>query len=139
MKKDFVENKKLTQNELFLLLDDILNNVLKQGKFDNNAEDFYTYKNYNLVKIMILEKDLEINAELESKIKKVFSIELTLLRKESKAKIYLGIFMIIFSIGGYFLFQNEFGKTPFFFIVSVFLFGLVLFLRGITDLRKFQR
>lgn len=127
IRQNYTDNKKLSEKELFFLFENILDTVLKQEKFDNAAEAFYTHRNYSHVRIMILESGLEIPVELESKIERVFKIESALLKKESKVKMYLGIFLIIFSIGGYVLFQNEFGKTPFLFIVIVFLFGLVLF------------
>lgn len=138
-KKSYLQHEKLSEKELFILFENILDTVLKQEKFDNAAEAFYTHRNYAHIKIMILENGLEIPVEVESKIKKVFKIESALLKKESKVKIYLGIFMIIFSIGGYVLFENEFGRTPFFFFITVSLFGLGLFFRGISDFSRLQK
>ncbi|WP_173967733.1 hypothetical protein [Flavobacterium collinsii] len=135
LKQDYLNNKSLTENELFFLLEDIMDTVISQGKFANTSQDFYNYKNYSQVKIMVLDSGLGIPKILVPKIKKILPIERRFIEKESKTKIYLGSFMILFSAGCYFLFQNEFGKAPILFVISVFLFGLFFLFSGINTIR----
>ncbi len=137
--QNYLNNKSLTENELFLLLELFMDTVISQGKFENTSNSFFSYGNYCRIKTMALDSGLGIPEILIPKIKSIIPIERRFLVKESKTKINLGIFMIIFSVGFYFLFQNEFGMAPIFFIVSVFLFGLFILFRGINDSNKIKR
>lgn len=139
IKQNYLNNRILTENELFLLLENFLDTVLNLSRFENNLHSFYNYRNYSRIKIMILDNGLEIPETLISKIKNILPIERRFLEKESKTKIYLGVFMVIFSIGCYFLFQNEFERAPIFFVISILLFGLLFLFKGINDLNKVQR
>ncbi|WP_119790951.1 YtpI family protein [Flavobacterium anhuiense] len=137
--ENYSNNKKLTENELFLLLENVLDTVISQGKFENNAQSFYNYANYIRIKNMVLDSSLGIPEILIPKIKIIIPIERRVLEKECKTRIYLGVFMVFFSIVCYLLFQNEFGVTPIFFIIGLLLFGLFSLFNGINSLSKFKK
>ncbi|WP_433778058.1 hypothetical protein [Flavobacterium anhuiense] len=137
--ENYSNNKKLTENELFLLLENVLDTVISQGKFENTAQSFYNYANYIRIKNMVLDSSLGIPEILIPKIKIIIPIERRVLEKECKTRIYLGVFMVFFSIVCYLLFQNEFGVTPIFFIIGLLLFGLFSLFNGINILNKLKK
>lgn len=137
--ENYSNNKKLTENELFLLLENVLDTVISQGKFENTAQSFYNYANYIRIKNMVLDSSLGIPEILIPKIKIIIPIERKVLEKECKTRIYLGVFMIIFSIVCYLLFQNEFGVTPIFFIIGLLLFGLLFLFSGLNSLSELKK
>lgn len=137
--ENYSNNKKLTENELFLLLENVLDTVISQGKFENTAQSFYNYPNYIRIKNMVLDSSLGIPEILIPKIKIIIPIERRVLEKECKTRIYLGVFMVFFSIVCYLLFQNEFGATPIFFIIGLLLFGLLFLFSGLNSLSELKK
>lgn len=136
IKQDYLNNKKLNDNELLLIFENILDHILRQNTFDNTLKSFYNYRNYKIIKKMFFERGFCITEELETKIQRVYDIELKLIKKESKISLNLGIFCVIFGAVYYILFQNEFGRAPFLFIVSLICLGGILIFRGISNLSK---
>jgi hypothetical protein len=149
MKEKFLKNEDLSPEELLIILEDIIDTALRNGKFDNNKKAFYTKQNYALTLNALLENQIEIPSHLNFKMENIdrlvkieYKKDFKVMRNLEGALIVIGlVFTILIIKDPYFntnyrLTHSE--KRMIQFIVITILAGFVFLLRGMIKLKNLK-
>ncbi|WP_343617647.1 hypothetical protein [Flavobacterium sp.] len=139
VKKDFFAKKKLTENELVLLFENLVDNFLAKGKFDRSPKSFYSYEIYNVLKFNLLKSNIEIPEQLKRKAQIVFAYEYKINKRELRTGVLLGVLMIFFGILGYFKYHDEFGTALILLDIALVLQGFIILFKRINQLSNLQK
>lgn len=148
-KEKFLNNENLSPEELLLILKDSIETVLKNGKFENKINAFYTKHNYTLILKALSENQIEIPSHLNFKMENIERLIKIEYKKDFKVMRNLGGALIVIGL----VFTILIIKDPYFntnyrlthsekrmiqFIVITILAGFVFLFRGIIKLKSLK-
>jgi hypothetical protein len=134
IKTKFLKIERLTHEEVLIIFDDMMETVLRNGKFDDKPNTFYTLNNYKLILTAILENNIEVppDLDLEVKLDALDRISKKQSIKKAQKLIYVGVFIIAFSIIYYFLTDKQLLR----YCIGFLMLGLLLLLSGVDKLKN---
>lgn len=134
IKTKFLKNEELSHEEVLLVLEDMIETVLGNGKFDNKMNAFYTSHNYSLILATILENKIEVSSDLDFKLENVNRFAKKEHIKNAQIARNLGVFLIAFSIIYYFLTDGQIMHYS----IIVLVVGLLFLFKGVDKLKKLR-
>ncbi|MCC9070040.1 hypothetical protein LNQ49_00280 [Flavobacterium sp. F-65] len=134
IKTKFLKNEELSHEEVLLVLEDMIETVLGNGKFDNKMNAFYTSHNYSLILATILENKIEVPSDLDFKLENVNRFAKKEHIKNAQIARNLGVFLIAFSIIYYFLTDGQIMRYS----IIVLVVGLLFLFKGVDKLKKLR-
>ncbi|RUT68772.1 hypothetical protein D0817_19350 [Flavobacterium cupreum] len=97
IKAKYLNDEIFSDEELLLLSEDFLNHVLTYGKFESKKKLFYTIDNFEIIKDLLSESQIDYNY-LHAKIRKVTITERNILEESSISTIIVSIFLLVMNV-----------------------------------------